>query len=384
MDHYVRGKTWISNQINEAALKQKTSDDNFSYTEEEKRYWRENPAAYLAYRKALEVGLQTMWEITLIDSPRHASARIEYVKNMARRLSPKPQLIDQILPDFPPLCKRLTPGPGYLEALTAPNVNLISEAISSVSAEGITTVDGTTRPVDAIICATGFETNPGTGFPIFGRDGINLRTKYSTRPRTYLGLCTDNFPNFFQSLGPNAFQGAGSLLITIEYTHRYMALLLHRLAYGNVRTIEPKRRQVDNFTDFCEEYFKKTVYTTDCVSWYKAAPAGATVEERKRARVTALWPGSSVHAIHALESVRWDDFEMEMFGGDGCDFAWFGNGSSLIDRERAPELEDVTWYLNGTEFLHEHEVDGNGVVHENAMAGSIDNGQYVTYLPDLE
>ncbi|KAH6893129.1 hypothetical protein B0T10DRAFT_509739 [Thelonectria olida] len=367
MDHYVRGKTWISNQINEEFLKEKTSDANFNYSAEEKRFWRENPSAYLSYRKSLEMGLQTFWEITLRDSARHASARIDYERNMIKRLSPKPELIGQLIPEFPPLCKRLTPGPGYLEALTAPNVSLVSQAIASVSAEGVTTVDGVTRPVDAIICATGFETNPGHGFPIYGRDGINLRDKYKVRPRTYLGLCTDNFPNFFQSLGPNAFQGAGSLLITIEYTHSYIGQVLQRLAHGNVRTIEPKRKQVDNFTNFCEEYFKKTVYTTDCVSWYKSSPAGATIEERKNARVTALWPGSSIHAIHALESVRWDDFDMDTFGGD--DFAWFGNGSSLVDRNRAPEAEHLTWYLNGTQFLHEHKEPTNGMNGVNGVCG---------------
>lgn len=41
---------------------------------------------------------------------------------MKKRLEKKPEIFDQILPSFPPGCRRLTPGPGYLEALVEPNV----------------------------------------------------------------------------------------------------------------------------------------------------------------------------------------------------------------------------------------------------------------------
>ncbi|KAF4465021.1 FAD-dependent pyridine nucleotide-disulfide oxidoreductase [Fusarium albosuccineum] len=353
MDHYIRGKTWISNQLSEDILKARTtaqhSSDgatNFVYEQKEKDLWKKDPSAYIAYRKELEFRLQGNYEVTQRDSPRHHLARSTYEKNMRERLKERPELLTQLLPDFPPLCKRLTPGPGYLEALTTSHVSTISEPIAYIDSTAIVTKDGIRRPVDAIICATGFETSPGSGFPIYGRDGINLREKYKSRPKSYLGLCTDNFPNFFQSLGPNSFQGAGSLLIMMEYTHQYMAKILHRLAYGNVRTIEPKRRQVENFTNYCDEYFQKTVYTSDCISWYKTFPT----DPNEKPRVTALWPGSSIHAIRALESVRWEDYDMEVC--DGNDFGWFGNGSTCGEKDIGDNIEDLTWYLDQTEFLH--------------------------------
>lgn len=130
----------------------------------------------------------------------------------------------------------------------------------------------------------------------------------------------------------NSKQGAGSLLVILEHAHLYMSQILRRLAYGNIKTIEPKRKQVENFTNYCDEYFKCTVYTTDCVSWYKAPPRpGASVEEQKNARITALWPGSSVHAVKALELVRWEDYEMETVNDN--DFGWFVNGWTLGDQK---------------------------------------------------
>ncbi|EOD47368.1 putative flavin-binding monooxygenase protein [Neofusicoccum parvum UCRNP2] len=368
IDHYIRGKTWISSQYCEGVMKEKHGglpDGNFNYTPEQKEAWRKDPSAYIQYRKLLEMGLQGNFATTRSDHPQHIEVKAAFEQSMRARLTAKPEIIDHVLPDFPPLCKRLTPGPGYLEALASPAVHVVSAPISHVSATGICTADGTHRPVDAIVCATGFETSPAAGFPIYGRDGANLRSKYAApHPRTYLGLCTDGFPNFLQSLGPNSFQGAGSLLIMMEQAHRWMAQVLERLAAGNVRTFEPRRAAVDMFTGFCRAWFKRTVFTANCTSWYKTAAPGASAEERKRGRVTGLWPGSSVHGVRALQRVRWEDFDLEYC--DGNAFGWFGNGWTVADQERDPE--GLTWYLNNGGFLNGGCSNG-GSLNGNSLSG---------------
>lgn len=299
------------------------------------------------YRKGIELTLQGFYGVSQLGNPEYANTEQTYQEAMREGLQGKPHLFEKLLPRFPPLCKRLTPGPGYLEALAAPNVDTIHESISYIDHTGIVTCDGTHRPVDAIICATGFETSFASGFPIYGRDGLNLRSKFDHCPKTYLALCTDGFPNFFQSLGPNSFQGAGSLLIVIEAIHAYIAKILQRLASGNVSTIEPKRTSVDKFFRFCEAYFKRTVYTADCLSWYKTAPPNSTPAEQMRGRVTALWPGSSGHAVKALRDIRWEDFDMQYL--DGNEFGWFGNGWTVADRNG--DAEGLTWYLNDINFV---------------------------------
>ncbi|KAF2138419.1 uncharacterized protein K452DRAFT_321006 [Aplosporella prunicola CBS 121167] len=352
MDHYVRGRTWIANQGGGELLKERTSGKggNFAYTDEEKSMWENNREVYLAYRKALEFGLQSGFGITHKDHLKQKEARAQYSENMRQKLRDKPEIIEHLMPTYPPFCKRLTPGPGYLEALTSPKVNVIPTAISHIDETGIVTTDGIHHPVDVIICATGFQTTPGShGFPIYGRDGSNLRERYQVRPETYLGLSTSGFPNFFQSLGPNAFQGAGNLLIMIEYTHQYVAQILARLAYGNIGTVEPKRWAVEAFTNYCDEFFKRTVFADECDSWYKSAPAGATREEKRRGRVTALWPGSSLHAVNVLSEVRWEDYESRPW--DGNPFGWFGNGWTRAERDEGAGVEARTWYLNNTNIL---------------------------------
>lgn len=355
MDHYIRGRTWISDGHGAEEIKTRSNGKggNPSYSDEEMEFWDKNREAYVEYRRGLEFEIQSRIGITYSGSKHQADARVQYTADMKRRLQNKQEIAEHIVPTFSPLCKRLTPGPGYLEALTSPKVNAITTAISHVDEHGIWTVDSVHHPVDTIVCATGFQTSPGASrFPIYGRGGVNLRERYAQRPETYLGLCTDKFPNFFQSLGPNGFQGAGNLLIMIEATHSYVGQILEKLAYENVGVIEPRRKSVQSFTNYCDEYFQRTVYVEECDSWYKSSPPGASREERRRGRVTAIWPGSSLHAIRTLRSVRWEDFEMNSY--DGNDFGWFGNGLTVA--EKNPTVEEIaafTWYLDNTNILND-------------------------------
>lgn len=376
MDHYVRGRTWIAASFGHELVEARNNgqDGNFTYTQEEKDRWRADPKSYITYRKALEAGMQGGYAVTHRGTKEHTGAREMFDKDMRARLGKKPEIVDHLLPDFPPLCKRLTPGPGYLEALTADNVNVIPEHIDHVDETGIVTKDGKHRPVDAIVCATGFDTSFQGRFPIIGRNGQNLQDRYRTRPETYLSICTDSFPNYFQSLGPNAGVGNGNLLVIIESIHHYVGQVLQRLSTSNYKTIEPKPKCVKNFTNYCDAFFKRTVFSAECGSWYKSSPPGTSAEDRKKGRVTAIWPGSSIHAVKALEKPRWEDFEMETT--DGNDFGWFGDGWAVA--ERIADAEGLSWYLNETRFIHEDlKVNGS----EESEQNGTESGPYVNDKP---
>ena len=350
MDHYVRGRTWISATFGADLVRERKdgADGNFTYTADEKEAWRSNTEEYVKYRKALEVGMQGGYAVTHRNTKEHVGARAAFDEDMRRRLNKKPEIAEHLVPDFPPLCKRLTPGPGYLEALCDEKVDVIPTQIERIDETGIITKDGKHRAVDAIVCATGFDTSFQGRIPIIGRNGRNLQDRWKTRPETYLSLAVDEFPNFFQSLGPNAGLGNGNLLVIIEAISHYVGQVLQKLAMGNVLTVEPKSEVVKNFTDYCDAYFKRTVFSAECGSWYKSSPPGTSPEERKKGRVTALWPGSSVHAVRALEKVRWEDYVMKEV--DRNPFGWFGDGWAAA--ERAGDVEGLCWYLNGTRFLH--------------------------------
>lgn len=76
---------------------------------------------------------------------------------MKQKLERKPEIYESLIPSFPPGCRRLTPGPGYLEALVENNVTFIGTGIQNVTENGIIDNKGEFHEVDAIICATGFD-----------------------------------------------------------------------------------------------------------------------------------------------------------------------------------------------------------------------------------
>jgi hypothetical protein len=220
---------------------------------------------------------------------------------MKEKLSNKPEVANGMIPSFSPCCKRLTPvwsfnnfgmmhlvltcfkGPGYLEALSKHNVDVILKPIECVVPTGIRTSDGHVREVDAIICATGFDTTYKNRFPVYGRNGLKLGDKWREFPDSYLSVTTDGFPNFFMSLGPNSNLGAGNLLMLVEQMARYIGQCMVKLARENIRTMAPKKQVVAAFTKFCDEYFKTTVFSEECSSWYKSGGIDG--------KVSALWPG---------------------------------------------------------------------------------------------
>jgi cation diffusion facilitator CzcD-associated flavoprotein CzcO len=63
---------------------------------------------------------------------------------------------------------RYTPGTGYLEALVSSNSTVVTNEIDHIDSEGLVTNDGQHYAVDAIICATGFDTSFKPVFPVLG------------------------------------------------------------------------------------------------------------------------------------------------------------------------------------------------------------------------
>ena len=77
-----------------------------------------DPVAYLKYRKDAEDGFWRNFGAQLADSDASRNSAQAFTDLMKKRLGEKPELLAQLVPDFPPHCRRLTPGPGYLEALS--------------------------------------------------------------------------------------------------------------------------------------------------------------------------------------------------------------------------------------------------------------------------
>jgi cation diffusion facilitator CzcD-associated flavoprotein CzcO len=216
---------------------------------------------------------------------------------MQQRLAKKPEILKTILPDFSVGCRRLTPGPGYLEALVEDNVEFISTPIAKAQPNGLQLADGRSINLDVLICATGFKTSAPPPFPVIGVNGQTMESKFKPYAETYLSLAIDDFPNHFMMLGPNAAVGTGPLTLIMEATGDYIVKAIRKMQKEKVIKMVAQKRRVKDFSAIVDNYFKKTVYLDKCSSWYKTGQAGS--------RITGLWPGSALHAMETLRSQRW-------------------------------------------------------------------------------
>ncbi len=128
-----------------------------------------------------------------------AFARAKVTEYMTLMLGGNPELCKALIPDFPLGCRRMTPGHGYLQALTKPNVEVRRSEIKRFVPEGIELESGEVLKVDAIVCATGFNTSFCPRFPIIGREG-NLQDRWKKEtPKAYMSCAVDGVPNYFST-----------------------------------------------------------------------------------------------------------------------------------------------------------------------------------------
>lgn len=125
------------------------------------------------------------------------------------------ELKAKLIPTWKVGCRRPTPGVGYLESLTKPNVEVVYGEINEITEAGCLCDDGKEYPVDVLICATGFDTTFKPRFPVVNPVGQNLADVWASAPESYLGLAVAGFPNYFIFLGPNCPVGNGPVLVAI-------------------------------------------------------------------------------------------------------------------------------------------------------------------------
>ncbi|KAK3393171.1 hypothetical protein B0H63DRAFT_425007 [Podospora didyma] len=335
---FMRSPTWISSAFGDQAMVQLGLDPAISeFSEEQRKQYISDPAFYLKFRKVIEDGGNMIHDSTILGSKMQTEGQAMFHASMAASLASRPDLAKALIPAFAPGCRRLTPGKGFLESLLAPNVETIfADSISSITPTGANLTSGRSiASLDVLICATGFHVSAPPSFPVVGRDGTTtLAQRWDPLPESYLSLTVDGFPNYLMMFGPNSAIGFGSLTKILEAEADYVVSVIRKLQKEDYASIEPKVERVRDFSAYVGAYFKDTVYADDCRSWY-----------RRGERIVSLWPGSTLHALEALRSPRWEDYVYE--GAEemaGNALRWLGNGRSITQTSGDP-----SWYINPDE-----------------------------------
>ncbi|KAK3355904.1 hypothetical protein B0H65DRAFT_62627 [Neurospora tetraspora] len=336
---FIRSPVWISSAFGDGTMKDLGLDPKVTeFTEEQKALFRSDPSALLKFRKAFEDFGTSLHNSTIAGHPMNIESQAFFKADMESKLSGRPDLLAKIIPAFAPGCRRLTPGKGYLKALQQPNVTTIHDPISHITTTSIALTTEKQIDADVIVFATGFQACTSPPFPIIGRAGLTLASRWSQHPDSYLGVAVDGFPNYLMLFGPNTTIGFGSLNRILEAQVDYVVSVIRKLQKEDYASMEPKPERVRDFVAFVDAYFKDTVYLDKCKSWYRS-------EGGVGDRIVALWPGSTQHAVEALRSPRWEDWVYESADSSGNGLRWLGNGWSWTQMEGDP-----SWYLNPEEI----------------------------------
>ena len=191
-----------------------------------------------------------------------------------------PELRARLTPDYTVGCKRILLSSSYYPALQRPNVHLVTDPITEITETGVVTGDGTERPADVIIYATGFRAIESVGaLNVTGRDGRELKQE---GVEAFHGITVAGFPNFFMLLGPNTGLGHTSVVFMIETQIQHVMSCLRMLARDQAGTIEVRPDPLRRYNASLQKRLHRAVWSEGgCTSWY--------LDQDGINR--ALWPG---------------------------------------------------------------------------------------------
>ncbi|KAK7214878.1 hypothetical protein V2G26_002881 [Clonostachys chloroleuca] len=211
VDHlytWIRSPTWITAGF--AQNHAGPNGENFEYSPEQKQKFKEDPTSFLKYCKEIESELNQRFKFILNGTAESNHSLKFSTEQMKKRLNGRTDLAEKLIPTtFNVGCRRPTPGNGFLEALTRPNVTTFTQNIKKITEKGVLNVDGVEAEVDIIICATGFDTSWVPRIPIIA-NGKNVQDIMRDRPISYLSVAVPEIPNYWMGVGPYGPLGHGS------------------------------------------------------------------------------------------------------------------------------------------------------------------------------
>jgi cation diffusion facilitator CzcD-associated flavoprotein CzcO len=243
-------------------------------------------------QKAVRAGVYWSRESFLlgfIKDQRFMTGAEKLAKAHLRKQVSDAELRRKLTPDFRLGCKRVLLSNHWYPALTRPNVELVTDAISEVRGRTIVLADGSEREVDTIILGTGFHvTDPPIARLVRGRDGRTMAEAAATGIQAYRGATMTGLPNFFKLIGPNTGLGHNSMIFMIESQLRYVLDALRTMDERNVTSFEIRPEAMSAYNAKIQSMMPGTVWMSGCASWYLDAHGNNT----------SIWPDFTFRFRH--------------------------------------------------------------------------------------
>jgi cation diffusion facilitator CzcD-associated flavoprotein CzcO len=233
-------------------------------------------------------------------------------KRFLKRSVKDPELRRKLTPDYGMGCKRPSVSNHYLRTFNRDNVELTTDPIERVTADGIRVMGGSERAVDVIVLATGFRmaSDPENyrRTPVRGRDGFDLATHYAeNRLKSYEGVSMPGLPNHFMIFGPYGWTGA-SWHVLVETAARHITRVIRECRERGATQVEVKPEATDRFHALVQKRMSRSL-------WFQSNCATAnSYYFDHHGDVPFLRPTSGRQAHRASRTFPLDDYRYAIAG----------------------------------------------------------------------
>ena len=228
-----------------------------------------------------------------------------FTRHIVSELGDRQDLLDKVLPDYPPFGKRMLLDNGWFRTLTRDNVELITERAAEIRGSRVVAADGTEHEADVLVLATGFDVVRFLApMQITGRSGQKLEEVWDVdNARAYLGTTVPGFPNFFCLYGPNLqFGHGGSLLFMLELQLHYVVDMLEQMFARRLGAIDCRQEVHDSYNAEIDAAHDAMVWTHPGMDVYY---------RNSRGRIVVNNPFRIVDFWHRIRHADLDDYAVE-------------------------------------------------------------------------
>ena len=198
-------------------------------------------------------------------SPGNKATRDMCVEFATRKLGSRPDLLEKMIPNFPPMASRpirVDSDYSVYDALLLDNVSLVTDGIERITPKGIVS-GGVEHELDIIAFATGFKANDYLWpMDVRGRGGVRIEDVWvKDGPRAYLGAMVPGFPNLFMCYGPNSNNFGGFTVVDLlELVAQFSLRCIAGLIENGRRSVEVSDDGYWRFAAILDEMERKMIY----------------------------------------------------------------------------------------------------------------------------
>lgn len=261
------------------------------------QFWNSADRMYPAFR----VDPEWRHRDVSVSRPNDKLRRI-MTEHVERELADRPDLVAEVLPDYPALGKRMLQDNGWFRTLLRDDVELVNERVARVEPHSLVTESGAVHDVDVILLGTGFHPNKYLWpMEITGRGRV-LHEEWGDDPRAHLGITVPGFPNLFCLYGPNTNPVVGSVVFVLECQVTYVVKAIAAMLEHGWTTMECKREVHDAYNERVDAEHESLVWRHPKVHSYYNNEAG---------RVTTNMPWKLIDYWRMTREPELDDFVID-------------------------------------------------------------------------